>query len=216
MTRRLYAFSLMLLAMLAATMWGLPTREDSRPGYRGKPFTFWIKSLSPGVSAAGGFESLELVVDTNAPQYDWHMKWETDTNALPVFVAALGVHNGPVRSTLCWLWTKLPKTVKWRVPVPFNADAVRAKAIDALRRMGEGYARPAIPALIAVLKQDECPLVRQYAVDALANLSEYRLDRNVMEAWVHATRDADPTVRMRATQLLKQKAPALAAQAGVK
>lgn len=217
MNKRLpYALMLMLLAVLAGMIWGMRAPKDTRPSYLGKPFGFWIRSLSPGVSVKGGFESLEFVVNTNVAQYDWRMKWETDTNALPVFITALEVHSGPVRNALCGLWAKLPDRIKWRVPVPFNADVVRAKAVNAIRQMGAGYARPAIPALIAILRKDESPLVRQFAVDALAKLSESRLDRDVMDAWAQATHDEDPSVRWIAARILKREAPVFAAQAGVK
>jgi hypothetical protein len=110
MNKRLpYALMLMLLAVLAGVIWGMRVHKDTRPSYLGKPFGFWIRSLSPGVSVKGGFESLEFVVNTNVAQYDWHMKWETDTNALPVFIAALEVHSGLVGKALCGLWAKLPE-----------------------------------------------------------------------------------------------------------
>jgi hypothetical protein len=211
-----HALIVVLLAVLAGAILGMRVRKEPRPSYLHKPFRFWVRSLSPGISVEGGFESLEFVVNTNAPQYDWHMKWETDTNALPVFIGALGVHEGPVRKALCRLWAKLPDRIKWRVPVPFNAEQVRAKAVQAIGRMGEGYAKPAIPALITVLRKDESPLVREFAVNALARLSQFRLDRDVMDAWVQAAHDEDPRVRWFAAQILKREAPALAAQAGVK
>ena len=111
------------------------------------------------------------------------------------------------------------------VRAPLDAEKVRANAvrgIDAIRdavKKIDGLreaARPAIPALIEVLKKDESPLVRQFAVTSLAGLSEFVLDRDVMDAWVLATRDKDPMVRWWATVELKQMAPNMAIAAGIK
>ena len=77
-------------------------------------------------------------------------------------------------------------------------------------------ARPAIPALISVLKTDESPLARQLAVTTLGTLSNSILDRDVMDAWIEATHDKDPRVRWWAATELKQMAPKVAIEAGIK
>ena len=77
-------------------------------------------------------------------------------------------------------------------------------------------ARPAIPPLISVLKNDESPLVRQFAVNTLATLSKSILERDVMDAWIQATHDKDSRVRSWAATQLKQEAPGVAIEAGIK
>lgn len=55
-------------------------------------------------------------------------------------------------------------------------------------------ARPAIPSLLHALKTDSSPLVREYAIHALASISETELDKEVVEAWIEARKDKDPRV----------------------
>ena len=124
---------------------------------------------------------MQFVVNTNAENYPWHMKWETDTNALLVFIKALQVYNGTLGKLYIDLWKKLPGGMRKHLTVPLDAEKVRANAvrgIDAIR-------------------------------DAV-------LDKNVMDAWVLATRDKDPMVRWWATVELKQMGPNMAIAAGIK
>jgi hypothetical protein len=205
----------LLVGMISAATWQIHRGKQLAPTYLGKPYRFWVKHLNP-TQQEGGLYSVEFVIDTNAVSYDWHMKWETDTNALPVFVGALEVHSTDLGKLYLKLWKKLPYGLRDHAPRPFDAEAVRAWAIRGITAMGEEFARPAIPVLIGVSKKDESPLVRQFAVDCLATLSKSRLDRDVMDAWIEASRDKDPMVSRFAVIWLKQMCPEVAIEAGIK
>jgi len=144
------------------------------------------------------------------------MKWETDTNALPVFLEALKVRSTGRGKLYLKLWKQLPYGVVKYAPRPFDAESVRAWAVRGIAAMGEKFARPAIPVLIGVSTNDESPLVRSSAVSGLNTLSQFQLDREVMDAWVAAAHDKDPMVSKPAIIWLKQRCPAVAIGAGIK
>lgn len=189
----------------------------NQPGatYLGKPYAFWVRHLNPSQQAAGLY-SMSFVINTNAASYDWHWKWETDTNVVPVFVAALKVRGTVLDQLYFTLWKRLPYRIQGCAPRPFDAENVRAFAVRGIQAMGETFGRPAIPALIGVSRNDDSPLVRSFAVNCLESLSQFRLDRDVMGAWIAAAHDQDPIVRTAAVMWLKQRCPGVAAEAGIK
>jgi hypothetical protein len=206
---------LLLVGMISVATWQMRCGKQSGPTYLGKPYGFWVRHLNP-TQQEGGLHSIQFVVDTNAVSYDWHMKWETDTNALPVFIEALKVRGTDLDKLYLKLWKHLPYSIVNYAPRPFDAESVRAIAVKGIAAMGEEFARPAIPALIRVSKNDESPLVRSFAVSCLETLSQFRLDRDVMDAWVGAAHDKDPMVRKWAVTWLKQRCPGVATEAGIK
>jgi hypothetical protein len=200
---------------ISAATWQMHRSNPPGPTYLGKPYAFWVRHLNP-TQQEGGLYSTDFVIDTNAVSYDWHMKWESDTNALPVFIEALKVRGTDLDKLYLRLWKGLPYGMQNYAPRPFDAESVRAYGVRGIEAMGEKIARPAIPALIGVSKKDESPLVRSFAVSCLEALSRFRLDRDVMDAWVAAAHDKDPMVRKPAVMWLKQRCPGVATEAGIK
>jgi hypothetical protein len=209
------ALVLFLVGTICVATWQMHRSNPPGPTYLGKSYVFWVRHLNPTLQE-GGLYSIAFVTDTNALSYDWHRKWETDTNVLPIFVEALKVRGTGLDKLYLRLWKQIPYRMQGHAPRPFDADNVRAFAVKGIQAMGENYARPAIPALIGVSKNDESPLVRSFAVSCLETLSQFRLDRNVMDAWVAAAHDKDPMVSKPAIMWLKQRCPGVAIEAGIK
>jgi len=108
---------------------------------------------------------------------------------------------------------QLPEWMEDHLPQPVDAWIIRMNAVAILGRQGKG-AKSAIPALERVLKGDENETVRAYALESLARIGQG--DSNVARALIDTLRDAEPMLRMEATNYLKAIDPQAAAKAGVK
>jgi HEAT repeat protein len=89
-----------------------------------------------------------------------------DLRALPLLIKALESRDTSLDNAYQLLWNKSPQVVQARLAKPVPAVEIRANAAMILAQMEEG-ARPAIPALVRVLKSDSSDVVRYNAATCL-------------------------------------------------
>jgi len=135
-----------------------------------------------------------------------------DSNAVPFLVQTLK-RNGPLRRAYKGLWARLPFWWQNHMPDPMPRRDVRADSCMLLGRLGAA-ARPAIPELIRLLRDDEDRFVRLFAAYSLGSIAT-RDDTAAVEALVMATKDKEKFVREAASETLSIVAPAAARKAGL-
>jgi len=138
--------------------------------------SFWVYSLREPFIASGD----ALLVLQNF-----------GTNAMPILSKAIEQQDGPARKFYQRMWPKAPEWVQRRLPRPVYAEAVRQNAVLMLYMMGTN-ARPAIPALIAVLN-DRNPEIRRLSTDALGHI--HQEPAVAVPAIMRLVSDADNNVR---------------------
>ena len=85
-----------------------------------------------------------------------------------------------------WFWPKLPPSIQRRLPTPADASQRRQNAARLLGRVGP-MAKPAVPALIRALREDEARAVKENAASALGDLGEW--DSTAIAALTDALQD---------------------------
>jgi HEAT repeat protein len=180
MKNRLYLVGGALL--VAAVCWAgwralgpLPP-EVPEPVYDGKPLGYWLTDgsyLPPGLT--------------------------NDSNAVPFLIRAVRTDSW-FGATIYrkQVWPKLPASIQKRLPPPpvGNPLNTRLHAVEVLGRMG-AMAKPAVPALIRVLKEDDNYYIRCNAAFDVAYLGDTKDDSTVTMALVQALRrDEDVRVRL--------------------
>jgi HEAT repeats len=181
-----------LLGGLAA--WVLTTRQPSPPDpvYNGNTLSAWLNQM-PGQKPP-----------------------PLDTNAVPYLIMALNAHDGVLRKTYTRLWAHFPSWIQDRTPAAGEAEAwmIRRNACQFLAVLGVN-ARPAIPGLVRLLKEDNNSGVRLDATIALGQIADDN-DRTVVEALISATKDKDLVVSTVAGRALSHIDREAAVKAGVK
>ena len=135
-----------------------------------------------------------------------------DSNAVPYLVQALNSKDGRLRKTYQKLWDHLPGWLQNRVPFPEYAGNVRYRACWILGFLG-AKARPAIPELVRILRQDDDENVRMVAAYSLGKIAN-RDDKAAVEALVATVANANSDYFSRiAADSLKRLDPGAAAKA---
>jgi hypothetical protein len=186
MKNRLYLVCGVLLVAALGLLWWSPW-EPPEPVYDGKPLSYWLITGAPAA--------------TRPPASLF-----SDSNAVPFLIEAIR-RDSWFGATIYRkrLWPKLPATIQRCLPPPpaaANAGDIRCYAAAILKNMGP-MAKPAIPALVRALKEDDDHNVRHRAVESLWDLRDTNGDSTVSAALVRALRqDEDPRVRYSAADSL--------------
>jgi HEAT repeat protein len=197
MKNRLYLVGGMLV--IAALGWAAWQAVRPRPPatpepeYDGKPLNYWLTHFA--------FAPPPTLLN--------------DRNAVPFLVRALKRDRSLGAAIYRrHVWPMLPYVMRRRSLLPSQGETnVRIQAALFLEQMGP-LAKPAIPALIRALKEDDDRAVRCHAVVALGKVGER--ESTVVTALTEALKDKDPFVRPFATNAPWQLDPAAAAKAGFK
>jgi HEAT repeat protein len=220
MRNRLYrAGGVLLVAAVGGLVWWSPW-EAREPVYDGKPLGYWLSGGSDGYSI------VDVHTDSNGVPFllIWHSSERVDTvridlNAVPFLITRLKRDSWfGAAYYRRWLWPKLPPSIQKHLPWPSpNNDADRGNAAAFLADIGP-MAKPAIPALIRALKEDEEPSVRGNAAVALACIgkSDSTVTNTVTAALTEALlRDGDAHVRRSVTAVFLALDPEAAVKAGI-
>jgi HEAT repeat protein len=230
MKNRLYLVLGILLVAALGVLWWAPW-EPREPVYEGKTVSYWIRhphgTPSPLALPVNGpillyFRIGRPQVNPSLPQFSLAGEFDesipppgllNDSNAVPFLIRALKGNMWVGQKCYGrWVWPKLPSSVQRYLPPPDNIFA-REQAAVFLGRMGP-IAKPAIPALVRVLREDDALMVREYAAFALGELGKG--DTTAIAALTKALNDEGATLRVSATNALKRLGPEAAAKAGVK
>jgi hypothetical protein len=85
--------------------------------------------------------------------------------------ANLRCRESPIVAVFCrWVWPRLPSRIQQWIGIPVHPVHVRANAAYALGILGEA-ARPAVPDLERLLRNDEDYMVRSVACEALQRIN---------------------------------------------
>jgi hypothetical protein len=132
-----------------------------------------------------------------------------DTNAVPFIIRALKTDSWFGAAWYRkWLWPRLTPSIRRHLPPPY-ADAhanpiIQSWAAEMLASMGS-IAKPAIPALIRVLKKNESAYVRAAAAQALGDLGNG--DKSAIAALTEALSNDEMSVRGSASGALEKVDP---------
>jgi hypothetical protein len=210
MKKRFYLIcTLMLVAAALGLLWWWPW-EQREPVYDGKPLSYWM--YRPLTRRGINYAITDTTLYVAAPMRN---RWPqdtcgplanclTDTNALPFLIRELskGADNWKGgKYYRLWLWSKLPEPVRGHLPTPYYNRHGQINAIILLGQIGS-IAKASIPALIRVLKQDENPVVREWAAGALGRVGAG--DTLAVAALTEALKEANPSVRGYAVLVLGQ------------
>lgn len=202
--RRIIVLAVAIVAVLGGWIWwALWSRVPPPPNpvYDGHPLSQWV-DYSGFLPSPVGWDNPAKV-----PRFD--------SNAVPYLIQTLSARDSVLRKNYFHLWLRLPagSPRDWLSP-PVPAAGLRANAADFLARIGKG-ARPAIPALLHVLREDGDVGPRMAAAQALTWIAD-RDDKPVLEALAAAaTKDPVPMVRTFAGLDLKDIDPEAAVNAGI-
>ena len=154
--------SVMLLVAVLATIAVLAMVPSPRdPVYDGKQVSEWLRQPLLFDSVFGPVD----VVDS------WNADVKFDSNALPYLVKALRKTDGPFHRPYATLFGKLSGRVQAHLPWPGDAWILRANAALALGKMGQ-MAEPAVPVLIAMMKDEKVTSARICAAQALGEIGD--------------------------------------------
>jgi hypothetical protein len=148
-------------------LWALLRSPAGPPDlvYDGHPLSYWVRGSPPGTVYVG-------------PRV-------LDSNAVPYLVWTLNKRSGVMWHAYLRIWPHLPGWLRSRLDSVDNARDQRFYACRLLGTLGSA-ARPAIPALVAVLQDDEDGGVRGSAAYALGRIAN-RDDKTVADALSNAT-----------------------------
>jgi HEAT repeats len=203
---------LLLTALIAVAIFGLAwfflhTRE---PVIQGKPVSVWVNGLY--VSLEKDSTGTAKHSDDISPVTARQVLKSLGSNAVPYLVEVLNRKEGRFQEKYRNVWFRLPAYAQRIFPRPVNPLALQFGILQFLSEIGEN-ARPAIPALINLLKSDN-ESVRGVTIDCLADIGKG--DKTVTEALVKALNDPSVLVRWDAADALKRLDPEAAARAGIK
>jgi hypothetical protein len=211
--RWLVVCGVLLVAAGGLWMWWRPW-ESREPVYDGKPMSYWLTNgiRLVGTDTDNGTSiSVVQVVGVDGRR-DWSAQLLRDSNAVPFLVRTLKRDK--------WLGAAIYRKQVWpRFPdylpfPPVKNSSAQIVAAHFLGQMGS-MAKPAVPSLIRVLKEDEEPTIRMKAARALGNIGKG--DSNVTAALTGAVlKDRDWGVRQTATNALLELDPEAAAKARTK
>jgi hypothetical protein len=164
----------LLVAALGGLLWWSPSEPRVPQAlYDGHPISYWLTT----------YDSLYLV--GSSPPSPPPASLLADSNAVPVLIRALR-RRGWVETKYYreWLWPKCPPAIRAHLPPP--NDTIWQNATLFLGQMGS-IAKPAIPALIRVLKNDGDRHARRDAALTLGHLGKD--DTTVIAALQAALKD---------------------------
>jgi hypothetical protein len=143
------------LVVMAALAWiCLSPREVY---YADKPLTYWLKMLN---EVTPGFD----------PPPEWQA---LGADEVPVLIKALELRDSKVRAVHEKLvnsaWNGSGPAVLKKLPVPWHTEDMAINALMYLARIG-ARGRPAIPAMIHVLKADRSGFLRDMAAECLSEM----------------------------------------------
>lgn len=136
-----------------------------------------------------------------------------DSNAVPYLVQGLKTRDSAFRSAYNRAWPHFPDWLKRSAPAPTSVASARYRCIWLLANLGT-TARPAIPELVHVLREDDNANFRAAAASALGLIANGK-DQPVVEALEAATKDTDANVRAAGGRVLSRIDPDAAIKAGI-
>ena len=180
------AFAVLLLGIAAVLTWELAREKE--PVYDSKPLSYWIRRP---VEITNLGEAYTMAIP------------RLDRRALPILIEYLGIKDGSGKRLYLRLYLRqyptLPNWIAKRLPRPMPAESVRFNSILALGTIGPD-AKPAIPALIRILKGDPNPRVRFPAILALGRIGQK--DESVRAALLGALADPNSDISLQAATAL--------------
>jgi hypothetical protein len=195
------ACGVLLVAAGGLWMWWKPW-ASREPVYDGKPISYWLTNgiRLVGMDTDRGTSIVGVKVDGRGA---WSTQLLSDSNAVPFLIRALKRDR--------WLGAAIYRTQLWpRFPdhlpfPPVKNSSAQYVAAHLLGQMGP-MAKPAIPSLIRVLKDDEEPTIRMKAAWALGNIGNG--DSDVTSALTGTLlKEKDSGVRQTATNALLKLGP---------
>jgi len=171
--RRILLVSL-AVGVLGGLAW-LVLRPPPEPVYEGKPLGYWLRH--PTITRVTNFPVLGMFA-IRFPK--------VDSNAVPFLLKALEHQDGVFDKQYGKLWARLPQRFRSHLVKPVYPGEIRGNAASILSKMGTN-ARPAIPALIHVMKNDEGRGARFSAATCLLSIGGG--DETVKEAFREVLND---------------------------
>ena len=194
--RRVIILAMSLLAVLGGVIWWATCRPAvPDPVYAGHPLSYWLDRSSPSnpLASEAGIQSLNNTLDSNAVPYLIHALktqeslrsrlyrrvylrlpagWKRNLRAPTLNAFVLGGWGGQLQIK--------NGTTPIFVPGPISAGDLRLESCVLLSWLGPD-ARPAIPQLILVLREDDFSMVRWCAALALGKIANPD-DKNALDA----------------------------------
>jgi hypothetical protein len=184
--------SVIILAVLGLLLCALAwfIRPVTEPRYQNGRVSFWIDYPGYTPSAMGFFP-------------------KADSNAIPYLVRGLRRKTTALQRARDIFYNVVPAPLKkhFRAPRAFNEVMVRASAAIVLGRIGTN-SPPAIDGLIRVVKQEQSPMVKVYAIESLQKIGNG--NAAVEKTIILAIQDPAPEVRDAAEDALRQLDPTAA------
>lgn len=170
------------VAVLGGFAW-LALRAPPEPVYEGKPLGYWLRH--PTLTPVTNLPVLGLT----------SMRFpKVDSNAIPFLIKTLERQDGTFDRQYGKLWVKLSPRFRSHLPMPVFPGESRANAASVLCKMGTN-AKPAIPALIRVMKSDESGNARFRAATCLLSIGGG--DETVKEAFREVLNDSSQSSGVR-------------------
>ena len=202
MKNRLYLVcGVLVVAAMGGLLWWSPWEppQTAEPVYNEHPLSYWLARWRARETDLARSTERNLIQDTSAV----------------MFLAKALKQDAWIGAAVYrkQVWPKLPQSMRRHLRAPANDTTTRNYAAYILWQMGP-MAKPAIPALVRALKEDEDGMVRSYAAEALRNVGKG--NSTVAAALTEALGDRHVGVRACSTNSLRQIDPEAAAKAGVK
>jgi HEAT repeat protein len=156
MRKRLYlVLGMLLVAALGGLVWWAPL-EPRDVVYEGKPLSYWLGLRMVLYPSDDGRGAVRCYIQTQGRSSEVVTIRLSDSNAVPFLVRALRRDRWfGARYYRKWLWPKLPRSMKSRLPLPpADNPTARWDAVLLLGNLGP-VARSAVPALIRAAHEKE-------------------------------------------------------------
>jgi hypothetical protein len=206
------------LAVTGGLVWWLLTPLQPGPPdlvYDGHPLSYWVNPPGEnGVFKYGQPSVIKIGIQTSSSTTSstYIFLKSLDSNAVPFLVESLKRQRGGLRRVYNGFWRRAPSWLQNHLPAPKHAW-IRDNTFFFLQTLGVS-ARPAIPELIRILREEDGDLYHDFAIVTLGVIAT-RDDKSAVEALVAATRDPDGGVRQTAVEEIERLDPDTAAKAGV-
>jgi hypothetical protein len=215
MKNRLYlVLGMLLVAALGWAVWQA-LGQAPEPVYEGMPLSYWLTHVSSSAWSSRGSPVGTTWLDARH-RGDILPPWSLlkDSNAVPFLAKSLKrdtcIGAAVYRRVV---WPKIPAAIRKHLPSPADNPSLRKGAADCLAVIGLA-AKPAVPALVRALQEDEDPYVRFRAANLLGLIGEG--NQATVTALTVALGDEYAYAREMATNALLKLDPVAAVKAGVK